>query len=394
MRTFARPDRLKITLDYPNHPEARILDGGKGWRSDGKGNMAPADGFLLTSMVLQAARADLPWLLDERRATLKLLAPMDGGKLQGLEIPLGEGLTLTVYVDTATGRIVRSSGVLEAPGMKTNFATDYSDFRTVDGVLFPFREANFASNQSTGDTVITPRRRQPAAHRQRLPPVAGQPHRGQPPDRPRRQSFVIPARFGYHPGPIMETASNAARPALLVLEDGAAFAGTAFGAAGERHGEVVFNTSMSGYQEITTDPSYCGQIVVMTYPLIGNYGANAEDVESGRPWVEGLVVREISPVHSNWRAAESLDAFLARHGVPGISGVDTRALTRHLQEPRGHEGRHLLGRPRPGVAAAQGAGLPRPRRPRPGARGDLRAALQPRPTPARSATASPRSTAA
>jgi carbamoyl-phosphate synthase small subunit len=88
---------------------------------------------------------------------------------------------------------------------------------------------------------------------------------------------------------------------------------------------------MSGYQEITTDPSYCGQIVVMTYPLIGNYGANPGDVESGRPWVEGLVVREISPVHSNWRAAESLDAFLARHGVPGISGVDTRALTRHLR---------------------------------------------------------------
>lgn len=155
VRTFSRPERLKITLDYPDHPEARILDGRKGWRSDGKGNMSPADNFLLTSMVLQAARADLPWLLDDKRTTLKLLAPMDGGKLQGLEIPLGEGLTLTVYADTATGRIVRSSGVLDAPGMKTNFATDYSDFRTVDGVLFSFREANFASNQPTGDTVIT-----------------------------------------------------------------------------------------------------------------------------------------------------------------------------------------------------------------------------------------------
>ncbi len=155
VRTFARPDRLKTTLDYPNHPEARILDGGRGWRSDGKGNMAPADGFLLTSMVLQAARANLPWLLDEKRASIKLLAPMDGGRLQGLEIPLGDGLTLTVYADTATGRVVRSSGVLSAPGMQTNFATDYSDFRTVDGVLFSFREANFASNQSTGDTVIT-----------------------------------------------------------------------------------------------------------------------------------------------------------------------------------------------------------------------------------------------
>jgi len=155
VRTFARPDRLKITLDYPNHPETRILDGSKGWRSDGKGNIAPADGFLLTSMVLQAARADLPWLLDEKRASIKLLAPMDGGNLQGLEIPLGGGLTLTVYADTATGRIVRSSGVLDTPGMKTNFATDYSDFRTVDGVLFSFKEANFASNQSTGDTVIS-----------------------------------------------------------------------------------------------------------------------------------------------------------------------------------------------------------------------------------------------
>jgi carbamoyl-phosphate synthase small subunit len=121
------------------------------------------------------------------------------------------------------------------------------------------------------------------------------------------------------------------RPALLVLEDGTAFPGRAFGAGGERAGEVVFNTSMCGYQEIATDPSYCGQIVVMTYPLIGNYGANAEDVESGRPWVEGFVVREISPMHSNWRAAESLDAFFARHGVTGISGVDTRALTRHLR---------------------------------------------------------------
>lgn len=155
VRTFARPDRLKITLDYPDHPEARILDGSRGWRSDGKGNMSPVDSFLLTSMVLQAARADLPWLLDERRASIKLLAPMDGGKLQGLEMPLSDGLTLTVYADTATGRIVRSSGVLDAPGMKTNFATDYSDFRTVEGVLFSFREANFASNQSTGDTVIT-----------------------------------------------------------------------------------------------------------------------------------------------------------------------------------------------------------------------------------------------
>lgn len=155
VRTFARPDRLKIALDYPGHPETRILDGAQGWRSDGKGNLLPAEGFLLTSMLLQAARADLPWLLDERRETLRLLAPMDGGKIQGLEVPVGQGLTLTVYVEIATGRIVRSSGVLSSPGMSTNFATDYGDFRTVDGVLFPFREANFAANQSTGETIVT-----------------------------------------------------------------------------------------------------------------------------------------------------------------------------------------------------------------------------------------------
>src|SRR5512137_1044227 len=122
-----------------------------------------------------------------------------------------------------------------------------------------------------------------------------------------------------------------ARPALLVLEDGTAFSGQAFGAAGERTGEVVFNTSMCGYQEVVTDPSYCGQIVVMTYPLIGNYGANPEDMESARPQLEGFVVRELSPLHSNWRAAEGLGEFLARHGIPGICGVDTRALTRHLR---------------------------------------------------------------
>lgn len=155
VRTFSRPDRLRIALDYPGHPELRILDGRRGWRSDGKGGTPAAEGFLLTSMALQAARANLPWLLDERRATLKLLAPMDGGKLQGVEIGIGEGLTLTVYVETATGRIVRTSGVLATAAMKTNFATTYSDFREVDGVLFPFREGNSASNQSTGDTVIT-----------------------------------------------------------------------------------------------------------------------------------------------------------------------------------------------------------------------------------------------
>ena len=102
------------------------------------------------------------------------------------------------------------------------------------------------------------------------------------------------------------------KPAILVLEDGRAFRGRSWGAAGEACGEMVFNTSMSGYQEVLTDPSYAGQIVCMTYPLIGNYGVNRADEESGRPWVEGFVVREASPVASNWRSEETLDAYLKR----------------------------------------------------------------------------------
>jgi carbamoyl-phosphate synthase small subunit len=145
------------------------------------------------------------------------------------------------------------------------------------------------------------------------------------------QFIVIGNVFNYHTGPTMEHRQPNNRPALLVLEDGTTFPGQAFGAEGERTGEVVFNTSMAGYQEITTDPSYCGQIVVMTYPLIGNYGANPEDVESRKPWVEGFAVREISPLYSNWRAVESLGDFLAASGVTGISGIDTRALTRHIR---------------------------------------------------------------
>ncbi|MBM3262387.1 MAG: glutamine-hydrolyzing carbamoyl-phosphate synthase small subunit [candidate division Zixibacteria bacterium] len=119
--------------------------------------------------------------------------------------------------------------------------------------------------------------------------------------------------------------------ARLALEDGTVFEGNAFGASGEKSGEVVFNTGMVGYQEILTDPSYKGQIVTMTYPLIGNYGTNPEDLESLHPHVEGFVVREYQPHVSNWRASESLDQFLARHGVIGISGIDTRALTRRLR---------------------------------------------------------------
>ncbi|MGD0039428.1 MAG: glutamine-hydrolyzing carbamoyl-phosphate synthase small subunit [Isosphaeraceae bacterium] len=116
--------------------------------------------------------------------------------------------------------------------------------------------------------------------------------------------------------------------AKLALEDGTVFTGRAFGARGEVDGEVVFNTSMTGYQEILTDPSYHGQIVTMTYPEIGNYGVNDEDLESRRPWVRGFVIRELSGRVSNFRSQESLEAFLARHGIIGIEGVDTRALVR------------------------------------------------------------------
>ena len=120
--------------------------------------------------------------------------------------------------------------------------------------------------------------------------------------------------------------------AILALADGKIFAGEAFGASGEVEGEVVFNTSMSGYQEILTDPSYCGQMVVMTYPLIGNYGVNPEDFESERPFLKGFIIKELSGVPSNWRSRGTLDQFLKDHGVVGIQGIDTRALTRHIRD--------------------------------------------------------------
>ena len=119
--------------------------------------------------------------------------------------------------------------------------------------------------------------------------------------------------------------------AILALEDGSLFRGEAFGARASACGEVCFNTSMTGYQEILTDPSYKGQIVTMTYPLIGNYGVNCQDVESWRPHVGGFVIRELSPVFSSWRAESSLAAYLEKNGIPGIQGVDTRALTRKLR---------------------------------------------------------------
>ncbi len=119
--------------------------------------------------------------------------------------------------------------------------------------------------------------------------------------------------------------------AFLALEDGLVFEGEGFGAETEIFGEVVFNTSMTGYQEILTDPSYKGQIVVMTNPHIGNYGINSEDAESHRPWAEGFVVRELSPVVSNYRSQESLHDYLKRNNMPGIQGIDTRKLVKHLR---------------------------------------------------------------
>jgi carbamoyl-phosphate synthase small subunit len=119
--------------------------------------------------------------------------------------------------------------------------------------------------------------------------------------------------------------------AILALEDGSVFHGTGFGAKASACGEVCFNTSMTGYQEILTDPSYKAQIVTMTYPLIGNYGVNAQDVESWRPHAAGFVIRELSPVVSNWRADASLEDYLEKNGIPGIQGIDTRALTKKLR---------------------------------------------------------------
>jgi carbamoyl-phosphate synthase small subunit len=120
--------------------------------------------------------------------------------------------------------------------------------------------------------------------------------------------------------------------AILALEDGRVFRGRGHGAPGERSGEIVFNTSLSGYQEILTDPSYAGQIVILTYPHIGNYGTNPLDSESARPFAEGLVVRELAQIASNWRSEETASEFLGDFGLPVISDIDTRALVRHLRQ--------------------------------------------------------------
>ena len=119
--------------------------------------------------------------------------------------------------------------------------------------------------------------------------------------------------------------------AFIALEDGTVFQGQSFGITGERTGEVVFNTSMMGYQEIMTDPSYKGQIVTMTYPLIGNYGINEEDIESSGPKVEGFIVKEKSRIRSNWRSSKDIDEYFKENNIIGIEGVDTRALTLHIR---------------------------------------------------------------
>jgi carbamoyl-phosphate synthase small subunit len=124
---------------------------------------------------------------------------------------------------------------------------------------------------------------------------------------------------------------NPAQKAILALEDGTIFEGWSFGFPGEKAGEVVFNTSMAGYQEILTDPSYKGQIVVMTYPLIGNYGINEEDIESQGPKVEGFIVKENSPLFSNWRGDKPLSDYLIKHRIMGVEGMDTRAITKHIR---------------------------------------------------------------
>ena len=119
---------------------------------------------------------------------------------------------------------------------------------------------------------------------------------------------------------------------VLALESGRVFEGISFGADGESYGEIVFNTSITGYQEILTDPSYCGQVITMTHPHIGNYGFNQEDMESAKIFASGLVVKEASPIVSNWRASGSLREFLSEYGIVGIEGIDTRALTRHIRQ--------------------------------------------------------------
>ncbi|WP_455243981.1 carbamoyl-phosphate synthase domain-containing protein, partial [Petrachloros mirabilis] len=147
------------------------------------------------------------------------------------------------------------------------------------------------------------------------------------------------------------------KKALLALADGAVFEGRALGYEGEAVGEVVFNTAMTGYQEVLTDPSYKGQIVTMTCPHIGNYGVTPEDVESRRIWAEGFVVKEASRIASNWRSRQSLEEYLKSAKIVGIEGLDTRALTRHLREHGSQQGliTHVAGNGKLAVEKARQA---------------------------------------
>jgi carbamoyl-phosphate synthase small subunit len=150
-------------------------------------------------------------------------------------------------------------------------------------------------------------------------------------------------------------------PCLLVFEDGDVYRGTHFGWHGESCGEVVFNTALSGYEEVLTDPSYEGQIVVMTYPLIGNYGINAPDMESQGCYLEGFVIKELSPRVSNFRSTADLSSWLAQHKIVGLQGVDTRAIVFKVRPGRQPARDHQQRGPGRGLAARQGARLARPR---------------------------------
>lgn len=147
--------------------------------------------------------------------------------------------------------------------------------------------------------------------------------------------------------------------AILALEDGRIFSGRSIGATGETTGEVVFNTSLTGYQEILTDPSYTGQIVVMTYPHIGNYGVNSEDAESRRPFAEGLIVREASGVASNWRSEEALPSYMEKHNLVGLSHIDTRALVRHLRDKGALRGAIAAGDANPAALVERARSIPK-----------------------------------
>ncbi len=171
------------------------------------------------------------------------------------------------------------------------------------------------------------------------------------------------------------TTAPSSSPALLVLADGLVLRGEAFGATGTAVGEVVFNTGMSGYQEVMTDPSYSGQLVTFTYPELGNTGVNSADQEADAPHVRGVIARELAPVPSNWRSESSLDSWLNRHQVVGIRGIDTRALVRHLREGGAMNGAISTDGTTPQVAAGPGSLCSFDGWPQPGAAGDDRPCL-------------------